>query len=121
MAKDVPPRGDQELATWATDAAAYIALAPSIVGLTSAQSTTFGALAADYAARLATALDPQTRTTPIVAAKNTSKLALTANAKLILKLIAAHPGLTDAQRAILGMNVPNPPSPQPAPTTQPIV
>lgn len=121
MAREVPPRSDQDLATWAADADAYIALAPSNVGLSTLQSTTFHGLVTDYLARLNTALDPTTRTRPVIAAKNTSKLALIANAKLLLRLIAAHPGLTDFQRESLGMNLPNPPSPQPAPSTQPLV
>jgi hypothetical protein len=121
MAKEVRPRGDQELRTWAIDADAYIALAPSNVGLTALQSTTFHGFVQDYDDRLSAALNPETKTKPVVAAKNSSKLALTANAKLILRLIAAHPGLSDEQREILGMNLPNPPSPQPAPSTQPIV
>lgn len=118
----IPPVKDQDLDTFAQNMDAKITATPTAYGLVAADATAFHALATDFTTRLATALNPTTRTKGTVAAKNTSKLALTAKARSLIKIISAYPPLTPTQRADLGLNAKDAgPTPIPAPATKPLL
>jgi hypothetical protein len=122
MADSVPPSSDNGVRDFCTNMDAVITPAPTVLGLTSSQSTAFHALVQDYQARLATATEPSTRTRVTIEQKRTSKTALVAMTRQLLRIIDAYPATTNAQRASLGMHVrPATPTPIPAPSTQPVV
>jgi hypothetical protein len=118
----VPPERDQDLEAWSIAFSALITATPTAFGLVAADATAFATLKSDYSTRLATAVNPVTRTKGTVAAKNTSKLALTAKARSLIKLITAYPPLTPQQRADLGLNPKDAgPTPIPPPSTKPML
>lgn len=118
----VPPTGDLKLEAFATNADEKITATPTAFGLVAAQATEYHGLCVDFSARLATAINPATRTKGTIAAKNTAKAALLAKTRELLRIISAHPGLTDQQRADLGMKVRDHiPTPQPTPATRPVI
>jgi hypothetical protein len=119
---EVPPQADTALDTFMSNFVAKITATPTAYGVTAADATAIGALASDFSARLATSSDPATRTKVAVAQKNTSKLALVAKARQLIKVITAYPPLTAAQRAELGLNPRDvAPTPIPAPATRPLL
>lgn len=92
------------------------------LGLTAAMMTSYHNLVLDYQTRRATAAEPSTRTRVTVQEKNTSKAALLASSRQLVKIVDAFPGTTNAQRASLNIRIPDTtPTPIPAPTTQPVV
>lgn len=118
----VPPDGDQALLVFSNHFSTRITSTPTAFGLVAADATAFAALLSDYTTRLATSTDPTTRTRGTVAAKNTSKAALLAKARVLCNVISAYPPLTPAQRADLGLNPKDvSPTPIPPPATRPIV
>lgn len=119
---DVPPQSDQGLNAFAANFDAKITATPTAYGLLASDATAYHGLATDYAARLATALNPTTRTKVTVAAKNTSKAALTARSRALAKIVNAYPPITNAQRAELGLNPrDSTPTPIPPPATRPLI
>jgi hypothetical protein len=110
----VPPTKDAALETFIANLVAKLTATPTAFGVTAADATAIGALATEFSARLATASDPSTRTRVAVGQKNTSKLALVAKARQLIKVITAYPPLTAAQRAELNLN-PKDPAPTPIP------
>lgn len=118
----IPPDKDQELDAWSIQFSSLISATPTAFGLVAADATAFAALKSDYSTRLTTAMNSTTRTKGTVAAKNTSKLALTAKARSLIKIITAYPPLTSQQRADLGLNAKDAgPTPIPPPSTKPIL
>jgi len=118
----VPPDKDQDLDVWGTNFDVRITATPTAFGITAGDATAFHTLRLDFTTRLATSLDPTTRTKGTVAAKNTSKRALVAKARSLIKLITAFPPLTPTQRADLGLNAKDvTPTPVPPPATKPML
>lgn len=118
----VPPAKDQDLDAWSQNFDTKITATPTAFGLVAADATAFHALATDYTTRLTTAVNPDTRTKATVANKNISKLALTAKARSLIKIINAYPPVTNGQRASLGLNPKDAgPTPIPAPATKPLL
>lgn len=120
--RKVPPDNDQDLNAFCVPFGTQISATPTVYGLVAADATAFQALATDFATRLATATNPETRTKAAVAAKSTSKKSLLARTRALIRIISAHPGVTDEMRVELGLNVRDPqPSPIPAPSTRPLL
>jgi hypothetical protein len=118
----VPPNKDLELNTWSGNFDTRITATPTAFGLVAGDATAFHALAADYSTKLATATNPGTRNSGTIAAKNTSKKALQAKARQLIKIISAYPPVTDQQRSDLGLNPKDlVPSPVPPPVTRPLL
>jgi hypothetical protein len=118
----IPPTADAPLKAWAQNASALITSTPTVYGLVAGDATALAALVNDFDTRLDTATTPSTRTKGTIAAKNTSKLALLAKLRQLIKIINAHPGVTNAQRADLGLNPRDVvPTPVPVPVTRPMV
>jgi hypothetical protein len=118
----VPPLRELDLESWATVFLAGISPVPASLDLTSGQITAYGAALADYSAKLATARDPATANKGATAAKNAAKAHLLDLSRSYLRIIEGVPGLSEQQRADLGMNParnPHPPR-RPAPTTRPV-
>lgn len=120
--RKVPPDKDQDLDAFCVPFGTHITATPTAYGLVAADATAFAALATDFATRLATATNPDTRTKAAVTAKSTSKKALVARLRTLIKIISAHPGVTDEMRVELGLNPRDvQPTPVPAPSTRPLL
>jgi len=118
----VPPRSDLALNVFTINFSAKLSATPTAFGLVAADATAYAALSTDYGTKLATATNPTTRTKGTIAAKETSKAALLAKARQLIKIINAYPPLTAQQRADLGLNPRDSvPTPVPPPATRPIV
>jgi hypothetical protein len=118
----VPPAADQALLVFTQNLSALVTATPTAFGLVAADATALSALLLDYTSRLSTATTPATRNKISVAAKDTSKLALTAKLRSLIKIISAYPPLTPAQRASLGLNPKDTqPTPVPPPATRPML
>ena len=116
------PQRDQDLAAWADNFAARISATPAAYGLSAPDAADFLALAVDFAARLTTAVNPATRTMVSIQEKDISRAVLRTRARGLARLVNAHPTITNAQRAELGLSVrQSGPRPIPVPVTQPVV
>ncbi|MDB5320777.1 MAG: hypothetical protein JWN40_2408 [Phycisphaerales bacterium] len=118
----VPPAGDQPLLVFAQNVDTLITATPTAFGLVAGDATALHALTLDYSTRLATATTPATRNRVSVASKDTSKLALTAKLRQLIRIVSAYPPLTPSQRANLGLNPRDvTPTPVPQPATRPML
>jgi hypothetical protein len=119
----VPPTSDQDLEDWAGNWSTRIGATPTVFDLTAAQATAYAALLAAYVAARAVIVDPGTRTKAATATKNSAKKNLLVSSRQLVAQVNACPTLTEAQRALLGMNPARPahPTPIPTPATKPIV
>jgi hypothetical protein len=118
----VPPRSDLTLNVWTLNFSTRLSSTPTAFGILASDASAYAALSTDYATKLATALNTTTRNKGSVAAKNTSKAALLAKARQLIKMIGAYPPLTAQQRADLGLNPADTvPTPVPPPSTRPLV
>jgi hypothetical protein len=118
----IPPTADAPLRAFAENASALITGTPTVYGLLASDATDLAALVSDFGTRLETSTTPSTRTRGTIAGKQTSKLALLAKLRQLIRIISAHPGVTNAQRADLGLNPRDVvPTPIPAPATRPLV
>lgn len=114
------PRTDAALLAWSLNFKTMITATPTDYGLTAALATAYGALHDAYAAALQTATDPSTRTKGSVEAKNASRTALKANARLLANLVNGTASVTDAQKLDLGLTVRDlNPTPIPPPSAAP--
>jgi hypothetical protein len=105
----------------AANFAALIATGFASYGISSSQSTAFGALNTTLQADYSTAVDPSTRTRGAVATKNASILAMRAMAINLAKIIYATPTVTDAQLIDLGLLPRSSRSPVPPPADAPVL
>jgi hypothetical protein len=118
----VPPAADQALLVFTQNISSLITATPTAFGLVAGDATALAALLTDYTTRLATATTPATRNKISVASKDTSKLALTAKLRQLIRIIAAYPPLTPSQRANLGLHPKDvTPTPVPQPATRPML
>lgn len=116
------PQGDGALRDFATNFDTVATPIATALGLTAGMMTSYHGLVLDFTARLATATEPSTRTKVTVQAKNTSKAALRASTRQLIRIVDAYPGTTDTQRASLGIRIADTsPTPIPPPATQPVV
>jgi hypothetical protein len=101
----IPPR-ESELVTWSTNLNTKINAGPTLYGLSVGQATAYGVLHSDFLTRYQTANNPDTRSPSNIIAKDTSKTALIANARMLAAIVQAFPAITDEQLSDLGLTVP---------------
>lgn len=101
--------------------AAKIAVAPTSLGLTAAQSTYFGTLNTALQTAAAAASNPDTRTSVAIAARNTAIRNMRANAVNLAKIIYSTATVTNAQLIELGLLPRNNYTPIPPITSSPSV
>lgn len=92
---------------WSRNFRDHIVSDPPQFGLSIAQAAQYSALHDAFAVRYAQAIDPKTNSKVNVQAKNSAKAALKANARMLARLVNATPGITNGQRAMLGLRVPD--------------
>jgi hypothetical protein len=105
MRTDWVPSADADLDAFAVNFEQKITAFPATYGLLVGDATAFNTLADDFAAKLATATNPATRTSVAIAAKNTARAALVAALRSLARRVQAHPGITPAQLTEIGLTV----------------
>jgi len=120
--RDFMPTRDLDLEAWAGNFSNRITATPTAYGLTAADATLLASFVADYGARLASAINPATRTVVTISAKDISRSALKARIRTLARFINAHPQTTNPQREELGLCLRGRiVGPTPAPATRPNV
>lgn len=121
MPTDFPPRKDADLLTMATDASALITATPTAYALSTLQASTLAGLVTSYSNALSAAQGPTTRTTPKIAAKNATKLALTQNLRDLNRYVQANKTVSDEKKLEINFPVYAQRTPINPPTTAPVV
>lgn len=122
MAAPYIPARDVDLVTWADNFAALITADPATYGLTAGDASTIQGLVDTWDTAYFDAVNPSTRTPMTVADKNTAKLAMLPVVRAYASQIRLNPGVTNADKVALGLNLPNnSPAPIPAPATMPVI
>lgn len=117
----IPPR-ETDLVTWADNFAALITAAPSTYGLDAGAAAAIQAAVDDFDAKYLLAVNPSTRTPTTVGDKNASKLAMIPIIRTYASQIRINPGVMNADKIALGLNLPNnTPAPIPVPSTIPVL
>jgi hypothetical protein len=116
------PQKDGPCDAWAQNFATVITAAPTSYGLDAGQASAFTTLSGNYTTALALATDPGTRTQVTVAAKDTAKNLMVANARQLALIAQQYPGITDELLSDAGLTIRDPVrSPIPTPTTTPVL
>jgi len=105
MAHDFIPRRDAAFRDWSRVFSEAINSTPEAFRLTPQQAADYAALNDAYAAALQVASEPNTRTTVTVSAKKTARRNAEREARRLARLIQATKGITNDQRAQLGLTV----------------
>lgn len=120
LSRSFLPRSDGALLAWSANFSTLISAGPVPLGLTPAMATSYAALHADFAAKLA-AVDPGVRSKMAVSEKNASRLELKNSARLLASIINGQATVTDAQKIELGLTVRAHPARIPPPSESPQV
>lgn len=119
---DYIPGDDAGFHDWVDNFNAKLTAAPTTVGLVAGDATALDALFDIWLAAYNLTLDPDTRTSVTIAAKDTARFNLEALARLDAIQIQAFPGTTDEERVDFGLTVPTGfAAPVAAPATRPLV
>lgn len=113
------PVREAELVTWSNAFSSKISATPVAYGLTAEQATAYATLNAAFVAAYNIANSDATNSRSATLVKQAAKKAMIANARMLAGIVQKFPGITNAQRADLGLTVPAKPSPVPAPTDRP--
>lgn len=125
------PARDSTLDSWADNFSTLVTASPATYGLTAPDAVAIAnAFATWHAAYLLggstgsppVPINPSTFTTVTVAAKNSAKFAMIVILRTYASQIRINPGVTNADKIALGLNLPNnTPSPIPVPLTFPLL
>ena len=122
MAHDFIPSREADLLDWSRNFRERINANPAQYGLTAAQASEYAALDDAYAEAYRLAHEPNTRTSVQITAKNEAKKAVTANARMLARIVRATPGISNTQRGELGLTVPDAElTPVPRPSDPPLL
>ena len=117
----IPPT-DAGFADWLLNFSTLITASPTTYGLVTGDATIIAAQNTAYAAALATATNPATRTSPTIAAKDAAKSLALAVVRPYAVSISLNPAVTDEDKVAVGVTVRKlVPTPIPAPTAIPQV
>ena len=119
--RDFLPSSDEALRAWAANFGRLINASAAAYGLSDEQADAYSVLAGDYAAKLATATDPETRGVRTVFQKSEAKRELVRQTRQIARQINNLMNVTDDQRQALGLTIRDTPTPVPAPGVAPVV
>lgn len=119
MAHDFIPRRDMAFREWSANFSAVINAAPEAFGLSAAQAADYAALHDAYAAALTIACEPRTRTSVSISVKKSARHNAEREARRLARLIQATNGISNVQRAQLGLTVPDTKPTPVAPPKQP--
>lgn len=117
----IPPR-EADFVNWIENFNSLIQASPTSYGVSTADASNLTSLTAIYTLAYTTAVNPSTRTVDTVAAKNSGRVDVTAFARLLASQIQLNAGVSDEQKAALGLTLRKIlPSPVPPPTSSPIL
>lgn len=120
MAAPYIPATDSGFQSWLLNFSTLITAAPTDYGLVSGDAVIIAAQETAYSAALLLATDPSSRTPATVAAKDAAKSSALAVVRPYAMQINANSGVTDLDRAALGLTIRKTvPTPVPAPTAVP--
>jgi len=105
MSPDFLPASIPDLRAWAVNFVAAVAAAPTTFGLTSTQATALSALFTAFTAADDDVTVKEAAFHAAVDTRATAMDALVASIRVLVGIIQNHPGLTDAQRALLRITV----------------
>lgn len=100
------PRADRALLEWSANLSRGISPSPQLFGLSPVDAATLADEVDRFALALAAATTPHTRTPPAVIAKNTTREQLADVVRVLVRRVQSFPGITDQQRASLGLRIP---------------
>jgi hypothetical protein len=116
------PTKDGDLDAWANNFADLITATPALYGLTPAEALSIQTEVDAWNVAYPLAINPGTRTPVTVSAKNAAKIAMTIICRTFASQVRINPGVADADKLDLGLNLPNnSPSPIPTPPTFPLL
>lgn len=121
MASSWLPDQDSPLLAFTQQFATKLSATPTAYNCTAGQATALAALVTSYASALALALDPHTRGTSTIFAKQQAKKLLVAEIRALARQVQGSQNVTDQQRQDLGLPVKVGPSPIPIPQVQPVM
>ncbi|MEM6457916.1 MAG: hypothetical protein AAF710_00830 [Planctomycetota bacterium] len=122
MSKNYVPRQENLLAKWAANLSNKLSADPTAYGVTAEQAGELAGAVGSFGALYAQATDPDTRTKPNIAAKNTAKKQMLATIRPLVQTIQNWPGMTNAKRDLLRIPVRDEnPSPIGPPEVMPIL
>ena len=117
----IPPK-DNAFAVWAENFAAVLAINYAAYGLAASDAASISAANATWQAAYAVATTDSTRTKVTVAAKDLARNQCKALMRGYAGVIQANSGITQDQKADLGLTIRDPhPTPVPTPTTSPLL
>jgi hypothetical protein len=102
MPRDFFPRQEAKILLWTANFAQRINSDPGAFGLSDAQAAHYLATQEAFASAFALAMNPQTATTPARAGKNSARVALEAETRMLARIIRATPNVTAVMRIGLG-------------------
>jgi hypothetical protein len=119
MPRDFFPSREAEIGPWSLNFSTLLTANFASYGCTTGQASTYAGYHAAWIDKYTLAQDPSTRTTSAILAKNQAKVDLAANARLLARIIQAHPGILPSQLSDLGLTVRDThPAPIPSPTEE---
>lgn len=105
-ATDFLPRREADLRGFSVNFNSKInSIGPQSLGLTAAQAADYNQVHNSFMAAYVLATSPSTRTRPVVVAKRAAVKALRQLARQLAAIIRAQPGVSDHQKAVLGLTI----------------
>lgn len=113
------PAPNLDFSSWLDNFVDELAADPDEFGFSAAEVSTLSSLRDDYNAKLALTENPNTRTSPNIEARKSSREVVEAMARVFAQRIQSNPSTTNEQRETLGLNVPTGHAPPVTPTSTP--
>lgn len=116
------PDTDSGIRDWLNNFAQIVSIDPAAVALSSSDAATLTSLAAAYDAAYVLAVNPVTRTTPIVGNKDAARNQAVETFRVYATQVKGNLGVSDEMKLALGLHLNDTTrSPIPAPTTEPLL
>lgn len=116
------PSRDADFDSWLNNFSTLLTASPTTYGLTAPDAVIVAGVTSTWNSDYATAINPGTRTTPAIAAKDAARNAATATVRPYAITISRNAGVSNLDKTTIGVNLPNPGrTPVPPPTTQPVL
>lgn len=114
------PSTDADFDSWLTNFSALLTASPTTYGLVVGDATIVHGVTTTWSTAYAATVNPSTRTTPAIAAKDAARNAATATTRPYAVNISRNAGVTNENKTAIGVNLSNPArTPVPPPSTQP--
>lgn len=123
MAASYIPTKDSLFEAWDLNWTTLLTANPALYGTTAADAAAQTALYNTWHAAYLITSNPNTKTKPAVASKNAARVAATHGIRPLAQVIAGNPGVTNANKLALGLNLQSStgPTPLPPPSSYPIL